>query len=76
VQDDGGLPAWVTADFPVHQVSVADVEHPVLVRRDLRVELRNRPFPPVNWNSEISSAVTVVVQSSESGQRREHVVGA
>ena len=37
VQDDGGLPLWISTDLPVDAIPVADVEQPVVVRFDFRI---------------------------------------
>jgi hypothetical protein len=37
VEDDRRLPGRVAADLPMHEVPVADVEQPLLVRLDLRI---------------------------------------
>ena len=38
VQDDRGLTVGITAGFPVHEVPVSDVEHALLVWRDLGIQ--------------------------------------
>src|SRR5206468_363771 len=37
VENDGWLPLWISADLPVDELAIPHVEHPVLVRLDLRV---------------------------------------
>jgi hypothetical protein len=44
VHDDGRLTVRVAADFPVHELAVAGVEHAVLVRFDLWIA-RYGPAP-------------------------------
>ena len=38
VHDERGLATGVAADLPVHEMAVADIEHPLLVRLDLRIQ--------------------------------------
>jgi hypothetical protein len=38
MEDDHRLAAWVPARFPVHEISVADIEQAMFVRLDLRIE--------------------------------------
>jgi hypothetical protein len=42
-----GLAIWIAADLPVHEVSVTDIEHPLLVRLYRRIKPRPDPFSPI-----------------------------
>jgi hypothetical protein len=46
-----GLAIWIAADLPVHEVSVTDIEHPLLVRLYRRIKLSPAPTPSVQSSS-------------------------